>query len=1383
MSTPRSPEDTPSSPKEVLTHVALFPAHIPVREQRNYLEQAEEFKSPAKRAELHRTVRDSYPTPIALHFHRIHQDLNGRIREPLVTWGSMTNLFLHATQFMTYVCLVSYSAHPDVHSDGAQRSVRRFLKEGGPGLGTWWNVFREVISAFMDHREKLFLSEVLAFYSSQGKENSLYASLPWLRNENWGHLPTVSNEAARNFLDEFRFLFYLVMKQLEFLSNYVVLTPIEHSGSETGEAPFLCRVRAFSGTDPSEPDLELASRDLLQKNRFYLLRMPAGLDLSSTVIQPGDLMELSPFLLTALDQESSRLFLHYQDSKIKKGADDDFFPLTSAEFKIDIGGQAFQRRLDRTKNHTELEHLERLFDAALSSGRSAVPSGRKAVPSPVLKGTLDWDAFVTACHIQSRQHLVNILDKFKYVSSRYVNRGTLEGAFWNFLESTKSGFLLVGGSGMGKTNLVSHLFEELNGRHVPALFVNSVHVDESLDIWRPVQRALSVDGVFESFLPAINEACERRESYLVVLVDAVNEFAAGSLGPSDLFRKLDDMVVEAGSLYPRLKFVITSRIKTWEVASQLIRSSSYFEGKDGVAHFIRGFDEAEAEAAFNKYKTATAYSALSAPARRELRDPLMLRLVMEAYEEKSIPVDRIDSIEVFDRYYRRFVFDDKIMEPEGLDWKLQAIVLDLAGVMALKGTESVLVKRHLGEPAHDDLRHSLEDLTLTSAYVRLVDRGILTESAVNNDRQIRFTYDRFLEYLLARECIRELGQIVEAQGWKDSQKQVVQFFIDRLDRGHHLNTTWAALTQTLLLIHAGLLHHRAGRASSRLVAVDNRDFATLVKSMATSENPRLSSVVVELLTALAARFSSDLESLLTLLLSRSSDDTSLMLLDAAYSILTDDAHRLEAARREVAEVSRQERVLYSVFLRALEGEGRVADRAVQYLYFLWRFSSPDPSLDLACREHALRIIDSAVGDCGITSALTAGGRHMLRNLAGLVLLLIAEGLDEATSVAPVLSSLRALLRNLRVDQLDSGPVLKALTWLSSEVLTRNPNPINQSELTALFATPGAIEELRRVLDYLDPDYTPLDESFFEGALALARSKNSLVYQFLSHALSSKFQIHNTTEGGRILEILTRLFDTGEAVPQYVASIALYHINYFGSRGTPETIQMMVDMARVILTRWKGHFEKPGGSRLYNYNIIGTLGRCVIRHEETLGRPPLSYAIEALEHAKDEADYDYYAYVCENVGLLGAIAPPRKALEVIRYILQDLEEIPLPQDGRDPLPFDRAAEEKLEAMIIKSLGRIRVRFQKDVDRFLLDDLDSEGLFNLVRGTSSSHGLGIYFSWVSEELFEKLLLHVPDFSRSLIRVFREASHQRGERQAVDYVLTGILRTAAHWATRND
>jgi hypothetical protein len=289
---------------------------------------------------------------------------------------------------------------------------------------------------------------------------------------------------------------------------------------------------------------------------------------------------------------------------------------------------------------------------------------------------------------------------------------------------------------------------------------------------------------------------------------------------------------------------------------------------------------------------------------------------------------------------------------------------------------------------------------------------------------------------------------------------------------------------------------------------------------------------------------------------------------------------------------------------------------------------------------------------------------------------------------------------------------------------------------------------------------------------------------LTFVLSVQYERAGTAEArAKTLDLARDLFfeEPRSPIAEYCASLALYHINYFGSHATPESMDLMGRMADAILAERQGHLQLSGKN--HNFNIIGTYGRALHRQGQDTTRSgshepsAMQYVLTSLEAAKDTQNPKYYSYICEEVGLLGVLVEPKYVFKVFTAILKDLRALE-EHSYSDDLPFLPEEVEKLTDTILQSLANIRVLHRQQVDKYLLEELENAEIYaDVATKRDPDFRLSFFVSWAFEQLmFRALVFYYEEMGKDLLKSFLDSMRCHSSSQCVRTVLSAAVRRCA-------
>jgi DNA-binding SARP family transcriptional activator len=360
----------------------------------------------------------------------------------------------------------------------------------------------------------------------------------------------------------------------------------------------------------------------------------------------------------------------------------------------------------------------------------------------------DWESCRAAAQTQVERYLAE-MRREKYWAELYTTREAAESEAAAFLAGEANGLVLVSPSGVGKTNLLCHLAEKWLAEGHLVLFYHAggaLTMDAARDVARDLCGA--PDAPLPELLTGLGRAAAQRDRAVVLIFDAVNEFHYLDAGPPDLLKRLDGLIGRLES--PQVKVIISCRTITWNQMDALGQADLFWERYHLHRPLIlEPFTPEELRRAYPAYRRhfqlRTSFDALSEHTRHRCQNPLLLRLTAGVYRGRELPANA-PTVAVFHDYYARQVRRDSDRR------FLEALVARLAEARANALPLTTLA-------ADPQLRPALGDEP-DIPYQRLRDAGVLLEAG-QYARQVRFTYERFFEYLLARHYLarRERGEL------------------------------------------------------------------------------------------------------------------------------------------------------------------------------------------------------------------------------------------------------------------------------------------------------------------------------------------------------------------------------------------------------------------------------------------------------------------------------------------------------------------------------------------------------------------------------------------------------------------------------------------------
>ncbi|RIL11552.1 hypothetical protein DCC79_04535 [bacterium] len=409
---------------------------------------------------------------------------------------------------------------------------------------------------------------------------------------------------------------------------------------------------------------------------------------------------------------------------------------------------------------------------------------------------INWTQLVDICEDVTKRNMAGAMPK--YDRRVYLQRDETVAAFRDFLNGSSVCFVLTGKSGVGKTNFVLSLIDELaadaSSNHkaeVCLLMYNGANLDPGVSLSERIGRDISArvkwmthyeqsDSGIWSYVDDLARAPSDR---FVVIVDAINE---NRLDPRGVMIRIDELVKQCR--WPWLKVVVTSRPEAWRTirTGLALSTGTYyraagdsepvFELKQFSVSLDR-FSRDELAQVYRKYQQRfdlkTDYSAIAPQVKSIIRDPLMLSLIAaitSGQADRNLP-SWIDPDRIYQEYITFLIKSDRLTldDERFLIRQLMPLML-MTDRLENAITDTVVEGRRIadGTLLYDaiwDRGKTLSGVEINRSWVHLADAEILLLRGDQRRYEIAFKFERFYEYyagLRLRELASDATNRVEA---------------------------------------------------------------------------------------------------------------------------------------------------------------------------------------------------------------------------------------------------------------------------------------------------------------------------------------------------------------------------------------------------------------------------------------------------------------------------------------------------------------------------------------------------------------------------------------------------------------------------------------------
>lgn len=440
---------------------------------------------------------------------------------------------------------------------------------------------------------------------------------------------------------------------------------------------------------------------------------------------------------------------------------------------------------------------------------------RKAAKSRAL--TLDsmtWERLTAGANHTCREVLSALEHSGRYIPAVSIPRPRFEAYLDDFERSDYRAFVVAGNVGMGKTTLLARYAEARVKDGDLVLFYRAAGLRDTRIADR-ILRDLGIrNAFFEDFLAGLQHVVpDGRRVRLIV--DSLHEHSRMTY---ELVRAIDGLVEQVSS-YGFFRVLVSIRSAAYERLPPDARfghsaPENYFAVEQQVAGATRRtvlvevppMTAGQVAVAYEKYRTyrrpesdehhpgvhafrpITAFSELAADGATValMRVPLFLRLLTAAHVNRPLPPN-LSFDQAMEPYMDTVVIEQG--EPGGGYPERGRFLQNLVRLLDQESADSVARDRLYQVPK---LAAHLTNPQKDSAYVQLLELGLLQEDWDGDACTVRFAFDGMFEYLLAAlhypriEGPSDLLALVErALGFKSLRAALVSIMRQAIRTGRH----------------------------------------------------------------------------------------------------------------------------------------------------------------------------------------------------------------------------------------------------------------------------------------------------------------------------------------------------------------------------------------------------------------------------------------------------------------------------------------------------------------------------------------------------------------------------------------------------------------------
>jgi hypothetical protein len=937
----------------------------------------------------------------------------------------------------------------------------------------------------------------------------------------------------------------------------------------------------------------------------------------------------------------------------------------------------------------------------------------------------------------------------KYRRELYLQRDKTRQAFEHFLSSEKRCFVLIGKSGVGKSNFFLALDEQLlrPRSDVCVLMYDGAYLRVSSSITdvisqdfadRLILSGRQIQHIWREI--ALIDGIEGRQ--VILFVDAINENSQAK----ELLRQLDEL---AQTPWAWLKVVFSSRPETWQMVKRgvtLAEAEYYREEGETLGVMLEPFSYSEQMEQFSTqelpsvyalYQRAfdlrTSYSDLPHTLRELLRDPLSLLLVAKTYEGKPIPAALKVTTLIGD--YVKELQDNGRLRDEDL-WLLENRLVPL---MAREGHYSNAITRTDLDQAGEGLYEAVyseqvlsDGRRLNQPFTNLVDADILVRQEEGRTRKIAFKYERFYEYFVGNRIL-ELSKSAQAKADRNA------FFLQMVSETATTPFLWGAVKNALIQEA-----HEHGIEA--------------IKNLCFTDQQRVKEVMVSVLTDLGRDYRAKVEALLREMIPPEEQIGGIQRLRQLFGgsdVLLDTP--LRVAGEIAVEVACNCQMPAILQTAAIQPEAGIRAAAIRQIYYLWQ---QDRELGFTI----LSFLASKVSS-GLIPVFTA-----LESVFGLSLLIFFEYYQDKTvttrlqliwrdvinSVLNIRQSgglLGNMFRDFVRDRIFGVLMTLIFRWLQGFPTN---NIVNYHDLQAFFNL-GPEEKMlyRSLIQYMDARGDYSREQMERDWMAVLRTNNLLMegvtlMGFVAHA------IHHRPD---FLPFLETFFVAAQKNPQpnlYLSVVPLVLTTMLDyDPKDDQAFALLVESAASCQEYYTRTPQVPGMYYTFQAPESMELAPYIIHEYERTHNIRTEWLETRIQKALADGNIPFFkTFLEQELHIVGIeLQKPAPALNTLAL-------------------FFNTNNQEIRALIQNFLAHLRLHYPDEVDDFLQEQNAPEDFQLRVRTMAASESIGALIGMRAWVFLRDVVIHSDTIRPRIMRIFAQAADCKDVHVWVDYFLRDIV-----------
>jgi hypothetical protein len=330
----------------------------------------------------------------------------------------------------------------------------------------------------------------------------------------------------------------------------------------------------------------------------------------------------------------------------------------------------------------------------------------------------------------------------------------------------KQFLLLQGEAGTGKSHVMTNLAENCLKREQSSLLFVGEHFISGDPPHQQIKNIIEWEGSFHALLQLLEQDARVKQKPSLILIDALNECGNKKIWKNHLLSLIEEM-----KNFPNVRLLISCRsdFSQFVLPESLSKSENHYFGY--IEH--HGFDLNFSEAVETYFKGYGIRSDHFPPLIEEFRNPLFLKTFCEAFAGRKIPGGPLGL--------------DSVMEAR-IDQCRKEVInrIDCPEYIINEAIEFISkeIQKNNGIGIHQEkVQRKMDELyptsgVSTSLYTSLKSNGFIIETYIRGELIVRFPYERFSDYLIAKRILNKSKVRDLKRGWRKNGRLFQEYLAD-----------------------------------------------------------------------------------------------------------------------------------------------------------------------------------------------------------------------------------------------------------------------------------------------------------------------------------------------------------------------------------------------------------------------------------------------------------------------------------------------------------------------------------------------------------------------------------------------------------------------------